>query len=948
MLRFLTALLVAVTTPAVGAQDATPFIRSKIPRLEGIERKLQTQTITELAEATETLSTLVTLLGLTGLDMALNDSAGDSTLFAPTNEAFAAENPQALALYTTPPFIRHLTNILLFHVASGTSLASDLSDGMEITMLNDEILTVGINSGSVTLSTITQGVEAEAATANVLATNGVIHLIDGLLSPSLVFRSILDLGGDYTTLVSLIASVGAAPGLENGVLSLFAPNNDAFAALPADTLAFLTSPEGVSSLTTILLYHIVPSVLTSDTLEDGTELITAQGNTLAVSISNGIILVNNATVVEANILSATGVAHGIDSVLIPPSPAPVTIADIVIASNSSSTLVTAVSLAGLVETLANPDATLTVFAPTNDAFEALPAGINDAFEALPAGINDALLTPAFSQHLTSLLLYHVIGAIVPAGDLSDGLVATALNGEDFTVSIDNVGAVTLVDGASVATPVVATDVLAINGVVHIIDGVLLPSFVYRTIIDLTDAYSSVLSLIALADLEDTLRSGVWTFFAPTNAAIATIPAKTVASFLTGAEGMSALVKILTYHVTAAVLTSDKLIDGAIIVTAQGGELSISAVDGTVSVNGIPVVKADILAVNGVTHAISAVLIPSTPSSVPTLAPTTSPTTSNIPTSAPTLPTIVERAVTTPTLSTLAAAVSTAGLVETLADPDATLTVFAPTNDAFAALPGGILTILSTPVFSLHLANVLLYHVLGAEVLVGDLTDGMMVIALNSETLTIGIDGDAVSLISGEGVVTPVLATDIRASNGVVHVIGSVLLPSFMYRTVIDLGASYSTLISLVELAGLAETLKGGPFTLLAPTNDAFGKLPQATTDFLTSLGGMGPLIDILTYHVLGEVITSERLISGGVFFSTLQGGKVAFGVSAATINGVDVVETDLLAMNGVTFGIDTVLTPLLVGNANPTGGTADSAGFAIYGFGTFVFGLMITIFALAL
>jgi uncharacterized surface protein with fasciclin (FAS1) repeats len=221
-------------------------------------------------------------------------------------------------------------------------------------------------------------------------------------------------------------------------------------------------------------------------------------------------------------------------------------------------------------------------------------------------------------------------------------------------------------------------------------------------------------------------------------------------------------------------------------------------------------------------------------------------------------------------------------------------------------------------------------VLDGVVLSTDLFDGLEATMVNGEILTVGIDGTMVSLTTGNGVVTMVSAVDIIASNGVVHLIDGVLLPSFVYRTVIDVGASYATLLALVELAGLKDSLTGGQFTLFAPNDDAFGKLPRATLDLLTTSEGSDLLADILTYHVVSMVLTSDKLTDGGTV-TTLQGGTVTIGISddTVTVNGSSTVtEADILAINGVTHGIDTVLLPDTGTTSAPTM-APDSAGAAL-------------------
>ena len=134
-------------------------------------------------------------------------------------------------------------------------------------------------------------------------------------------------------------------------------------------------------------------------------------------------------------------------------------------------------------------------------------------------------------------------------------------------------------------------------------------------------------------------------------------------------------------------------------------------------------------------------------------------------------TIVETAVATDALSTLVAAVTAADLAETLSGPGP-FTVFAPTNDAFAALPEGTVDTLLEPANRDQLTSVLTFHVVAGKALAADLTDGQTLTTVQGQTLTVKIDGATVTV---NGV--PVVQADVEASNGVVHVIGGVLLPA---------------------------------------------------------------------------------------------------------------------------------------------------------------------------
>ncbi|MBX3286457.1 MAG: fasciclin domain-containing protein [Actinobacteria bacterium] len=139
-------------------------------------------------------------------------------------------------------------------------------------------------------------------------------------------------------------------------------------------------------------------------------------------------------------------------------------------------------------------------------------------------------------------------------------------------------------------------------------------------------------------------------------------------------------------------------------------------------------------------------------------------------------TIVDIAAGNDDFSTLVAAVQAADLVDTLSG-DGPFTVFAPTNEAFAALPDGTLDTLLMPENKDQLAGILTYHVVAGKVMAADLSDGQEVETVNGEMLTVGIDGEKVTLTDAAGNTVNVVDTDIEASNGVIHVIDGVVLPS---------------------------------------------------------------------------------------------------------------------------------------------------------------------------
>lgn len=263
--------------------------------------------------------------------------------------------------------------------------------------------------------------------------------------------------------------------------------------------------------------------------------------------------------------------------------------------------------------------------------------------------------------------------------------------------------------------------------------------------------------------------------------------------------------------------------------------------------------------------------------------------------------IVDIAVNDGRFDTLVAAVLEAGLADTLSG-EGTFTVFAPTDDAFKNVD---VEQLLEDQWSEHLKAVLLYHVLGSEVFSKDLEEDLSVETLEGSDVTV-TSLDPPQINNAE-----ILIADIEADNGVIHVIDDVLLPPSLTKSIVEIAVedvNFSTLVELVVLAGLDEALSSeGPFTVFAPTNDAFDKLPKETVDALVA-DPSGALTDILTYHVVPGIVTSRDLMDG-TMAETLNGAKVDISLDPAMINDSKVVAADILAANGVIHVIDTVLIP---------------------------------------
>ena len=261
--------------------------------------------------------------------------------------------------------------------------------------------------------------------------------------------------GSFKTLVAAAKAAGLVETLQSkGPLTVFAPTDEAFAKIPKAAIADLLKPENKEKLVAILTYHVVPGKVTAADVVKVKKAKTVEGADVNVKVSDKGVMINNAKVLKTDIMCSNGVIHVIDTVLMPP--APKDIVDTAVAAGSFNTLVAAVKAAGLVDTLKG-DGPFTVFAPTDDAFAKLPK----------AAIAD-LLKPENKGKLTAILTYHVVPGKVMAADVVN--LDSAKTAQGSNVAIMTKDGNVMVDGAKV----VATDIECANGVIHVIDTVIMP------------------------------------------------------------------------------------------------------------------------------------------------------------------------------------------------------------------------------------------------------------------------------------------------------------------------------------------------------------------------------------------------------------------------------------------------------------------------------------------
>jgi len=404
------------------------------------------------------------------------------------------------------------------------------------------------------------------------------------------------------------------------------------------------------------------------------------------------------------------------------------------------------------------------------------------------------------------------------------------------------------------------------------------------------SFKTLATALQAAGLVDALKGkGPFTVFAPTDEAFAKLPKETLAALL---KDPKTLGEILKYHVVSGAVKAADVVKLSEAKTLQGEPVTIKVDGSTVMINDAKVVKADIETSNGVIHVIDTVMMP------PSMAMSDKKD-------------IVDTAVAAGSFKTLAAALQAAGLVDTLkgAGP---FTVFAPTDEAFAKLPAGTVeALLKDPK---ALGDILKYHVVAGKVMASDVVKLTSADTLLGKPVTITVNGDKVMIGDAN-----VVKADIETSNGVIHVIDTVLLPpavdSMSQAPTMDIvdtaiaAGNFKTLAAALKAAGLVDALKGaGPFTVFAPTDDAFAALPKNTLEAL--LKDPKKLGDILKYHVVaGKVLaadaaklTEAKSLEGAPIKITVKDGKVF-------INDAEVTTADILTTNGVIHVINKVILP---------------------------------------
>jgi len=411
---------------------------------------LQPKDIVDTAVADGRFTTLVAAVTAAGLVDTLKGE-GPFTVFAPTDDAFAKLPAMTVENLLKPENIEQLKSILLYHVVAGKVMAADVTKLESAETVLGKSVTIKLDMGNVYIN------DAKVVLTDIETSNGVIHVIDTVLLPPADQLDIVDTAvadGRFTTLVAAVTAAGLVDTLKGeGPFTVFAPTDDAFAKLPAGTVESLLKPENLEQLKNILLYHVVAGKVMAADVVKLEKAATVLGPSVKITVDGSKVMINDAEVLITDIETSNGVIHVIDTVILPPAD----IVDTAGADGRFTTLVAALQAADLVDALkaAGP---FTVFAPTDDAFA-----------KLPAGTVESLLKPENLEQLKSILLYHVVSGKVMAADVIKLTSAVTLQGSDVTIKID--GDKVYINDAQV----IITDIETLNGVIHVIDMVLLPA-----------------------------------------------------------------------------------------------------------------------------------------------------------------------------------------------------------------------------------------------------------------------------------------------------------------------------------------------------------------------------------------------------------------------------------------------------------------------------------------
>ncbi|XP_074673069.1 periostin isoform X6 [Strix aluco] len=504
------------------------------------------------------------------------EGRGSFTFFAPSNEAWEQLNSEIHRNLVDNVNIE-LYNALHHHMVNKRMLTKDLKNGMTlVSMYNDQKLLINhYPNGVVTVNC------ARVIHGNQIATNGVVHVIDRVLTA--VGNTIQDFIEVEDDLSSLRAAAITSDVLDTlgrpGHYTLFAPTNEAFERLPRGVLERIMGDKVASEA--LMKFHILNTLQCSEAITGGAVYETLEGNTVEVGCDGESLTVNGVKMVKRkDIVTSNGVIHLIDEVLIPDSAKQV----IELGGAQQTTFTDLVAQLGLASSL-RPEGQYTLLAPLNGAFS-----------------DDTLRMD--QRLLKTILQNHIIKVKVGLNELYNGQELETIGGKLLRVFVYRT-AVCIENSCMVRGSKEGR-----NGFIHIFRQIINPA--EKTLHEMLrndKRFSVFLSLVKAADLDDVLsRPGEWTLFVPTNDAFKGLTDDDKDILI---RDKNALRNILLYHLIQGVFIGSGFEPGVtnILKTIQGGKLYLKTVNDTLLVNELKSRESDLMATNGVIHVIDKLLYP---------------------------------------------------------------------------------------------------------------------------------------------------------------------------------------------------------------------------------------------------------------------------------------------------------------------------------------------------
>ncbi|XP_035482055.1 periostin isoform X2 [Scophthalmus maximus] len=504
------------------------------------------------------------------------EGKGSFTMFAPSNDAWEQLDPNVRAALESNVNIE-LYNALHFHMVNRRLLTKDMKDGMTVkSMYNDLGLYINhYSNGIVTVNC------ARIIHGNQVATNGVVHVIDRVISAvGNTIKDVLDVNDELSSFNAAALASGMMDKLDqSGHYTLFAPTNEAFDKLNPGYLERILGDKAV--IAALVNYHLLNSVQCSEAIMAGTVYETAEGSNIEIGCDGDSLTVNGIKMVlKKDIVTSNGVIHLIDQVLIPDSAKEV----MELVGESQSTFTDMVSELGLAAAM-RPQTEYTLLAPLNAAFT-----------------NEVMSTE--QSLLRYILENHILKLKVTLSELYNGQLLETLAGKLLRVFIYRT-AVCIENACMVRGSKEGS-----NGALHLMNTLIRPAeeTIYKLLIS-DGRFKIFLSLMETAGLTDLLKQeGSYTIFAPTDDAFDGLSRE---DFALLKSDLNVLRTILLYHLSNGVFINGGLEGGVtnLLKTFQGNNLQVMSVNNSIHVNSVDVPDSDLMATNGVIHVVKNVLYP---------------------------------------------------------------------------------------------------------------------------------------------------------------------------------------------------------------------------------------------------------------------------------------------------------------------------------------------------